>query len=55
MEKFPISSQFHIYNTSRFNEDRRKIKHCEDRLDLVAKNNATIAELIRGVVTNCGF
>jgi len=26
MEKFAISAQFHVYNTSRFNEDRRRIK-----------------------------
>ena len=27
IEKFPVASQFHVYNTLRFNEDRRKIKH----------------------------
>jgi hypothetical protein len=39
MEKLPISTQFHVYNTSRFNEDRRKIKHNEDRMGLISKNN----------------
>lgn len=55
VEKFSIASQFHVYNTSRFNEDRRKIKHNEDRMNLVHKNNASIAELIKSIVVNCGF
>ena len=42
MEKFPVSAQFHVYNTSRFNEDRRKIKHNEDRISLIAKNNKSL-------------
>lgn len=42
MEKYPISAQFHVYNTSRFNEDRRKIKPNEDRMALLAKNNKSL-------------
>lgn len=42
IEKFPLSSQFHVYNTLRFNEDRRKIRHGEDKLSLVSKNNARL-------------
>lgn len=55
MEKFSVSSQFHVYNTSRFNEDRRKIKHNEDRMGLLAKNNKSLVEIIRSILTNCGF
>lgn len=55
IEKFPIGSQFHIYNTLRFNEDRRKIKHGEDKMNLIAKNNASLVEIIRSIVLNCGF
>lgn len=55
MEKFPTASQFHVYNTLRFNEDRRKIRHNEDRMNLIAKNNASIAEIIRSIVSSCGF
>jgi hypothetical protein len=55
MEKFPVSSQFHVYNTLRFNEDRRKIKQNEDKMSLVAKNNASVVEIIRSIVLNCGF
>lgn len=55
IEKFPVSSQFHVYNTLRFNEDRRKIKHGEDKMNLVAKNNASLVEIIRSIVINCGF
>ena len=54
-EKYPVSSQFHVYNTLRFNEDRRKIRHNEDKMNLIAKNNASIVELIRSIVLNCGF
>ena len=55
IEKFPLSSQFHVYNTLRFNEDRRKIKHGEDKMSLVAKNNKFLVEIIRSIVSNCGF
>lgn len=55
IEKYPISSQFHVYNTLRFNEDRRKIKHSEDKLNLVIKNNAYLVEIIKSIVVNCGF
>lgn len=55
IEKFPTASQFHVYNTLRFNEDRRKIRHNEDRMNLIAKNNASISEIIRSIVLNCGF
>lgn len=43
VENLSFSSQFHVYNTSRFNEDRRKINHNEDRMGLVAKNNNSLA------------
>ena len=55
IEKFPTSSQFHVYNTLRFNEDRRKIKHSDDKMNLVAKNNAYLVEIIKSIVVNCGF
>jgi protein associated with RNAse G/E len=55
MEKFALSAQFHVYNTSRFNEDRRKIKYNEDRISLIAKNNKSLVEIIKSILTNCGF
>lgn len=41
IEKLPIASQFHVYNTSRFNESRRKLNSRQDKLGLLAKNNKT--------------
>ena len=55
IEKFPISSQFHVYNTSRFNEDRRKINNKGDRMNLLAKNNKSSIDIIKSILTNCGF
>ena len=55
IEKYSISSQFHVYNTSRFNEDRRKIKHNEDRMNLLSKNNKSLVEIIKSILVNCGF
>ncbi len=55
VEKLAVSSQFHVYNTSRFNEDRRRIKHNEDRVGLLMKNNKSLVELIKSILTGCGF
>lgn len=55
IEKFPIQSQFHVYNTSRFNEDRRKINQKADKMGLIAKNNKSSVELIKSILLNCGF
>lgn len=55
IEKLPIASQFHVYNTSRFNESRRKLNSRQDKLGLLAKNNKTAVEIIKGILVNCGF
>lgn len=55
IEKFPIQSQFHVYNTSRFNEDRRRINQKADKMGLIAKNNKSSVELIKSILQNCGF
>lgn len=55
IEKLPISSQFHVYNTSRFNEDRRKLSTKHDKMGLLAKNNKSAVELIKSILINCGF
>lgn len=54
IEKFPIASQFHVHNTSRFNEDRRKINK-GDRLGLLSKNNKSAIDIIKSILINCGF
>ena len=55
-EGFQISSQFHVYNTSRFNEARRKITHNnEDKINLLAKNNKHLIEIIKSLLRDCGF
>ena len=54
-EKLPISSQFHVYNTSRFNEDRRRLNSKTDKMGLLAKNNKSSVELIKSILINCGF
>lgn len=55
VEKLPIASQFHVYNTSRFNESRRKLNNRYDKMGLLAKNNKLSAEIIKGILVNCGF
>jgi hypothetical protein len=55
LEKLTISTQFHVYNTSRFNEDRRKISSRHDKMGLLAKNNKSLVELIKSILINCGF
>lgn len=54
IEKLPVSSQFHVYNTSRFNEDRRKINR-SDKMSLLAKNNKSSVDIIKSILVNCGF
>ena len=55
IEKLPIQSQFHVYNTSRFNEDRRKINSKTDKMGLICKNNKSSVEIIKSILVNCGF
>ena len=50
-EKASVVGQFHIFNTMRFNEQRRKLQHDNDAIDLLVKNTQVTEDLLRAVVS----
>ena len=45
-ENIEITSQFHIFNTMRFNESRRVVNYSNDGIDLVKQNNTSLKGLL---------
>jgi|JI6StandDraft_1071083.scaffolds.fasta_scaffold16802_3 hypothetical protein len=54
-EKATVVGQFHIFNTMRFNEQRRKLQHDGDAIDLLVKNTQVTEDLLKSVVSESTF
>ena len=54
-EKATVVGQFHIFNTMRFNEQRRKLQHDGDAFDLLVKNTQVTEDLLKSVVSESTF
>ena len=54
-ENIEITSQFHIFNTMRFNESRRKISYEHDGIELIKQNNNSIKSLLEVITRASKF
>lgn len=54
-ENIEITSQFHIFNTMRFNESRRKVNYSNDGIELVKQNNRTLKSLLNIITKSSKF
>jgi hypothetical protein len=54
-EEATVVGQFHVFNTMRFNEQRRKLHHDGDTIDLLVKNTGIIEDLLKAVVRESTF
>lgn len=54
-ERASVVGQFHVFNTMRFNEQRRKLQHNDDAIDLLVKNTQVTEDLLKAVVKESTF